>query len=578
MSYAKPYIPQFILVMLMILIATGLNLAQPKIVQLIIDGPLKGLEDAIPAVEVDERTKQMFVLVGVYLFTVLMNFFISYGQTVLLFRTGQKILREIRESLYDRILTFDMKFFDTHPLGNLVTRVTNDTESLNEMFTSVLSNIFRNIFSFVGIVIMMYSLNARIATFVLLLTPVIVLISVVFRRVIRRVYERQRRVLSRINNHLSEDISGISVIQMFHREKEIYKEFDRENQDYLKETYKEVKYYAMYRPAVEFIRALGIAMLVWFGGQGFLSGALTFGVVYAFVDYTERFYQPILNLAETYNIIQSAMTSTKRIFDLMDEESYILNDPNPIYVDRFEGKIEFQNVWFAYKDEDWVLKDISFVIEPGDFVAFVGATGAGKSSIMNLMSRFYDIQKGQILIDGVDIKKYDIQSLRRAIGIVQQDVFLFTGTIEDNISLSREAVDANAVHKAAELVHASQFIEKLPMRYEEPVMERGSTLSAGQRQLLSFARTVASDPSMLILDEATANIDTETEQLIQSAIHNMAQDRTMIAVAHRISTIADADDIIVLHHGEIAQQGTKDELLEQEGIFRVLYDLQYKEG
>ncbi|HCX64486.1 MAG TPA: ABC transporter ATP-binding protein, partial [Eubacteriaceae bacterium] len=466
--------------------------------------------------------------------------------------------------------------FDTHPLGNLVTRVTNDTENLNEMFTSVLTSLFRNGVQILGIIVIMLSMNLKMGLMVLGLSPIIIAVSIVFRKVIRKVYDQQRKILSKINNHLAENISGMSVIQMFHQEDRVYDEFDEADRAYLKESKKEVKYFATYRPAVELVRSIGIALLLWFGGRGYLQEAVTFGVLYAFIEYIQRFFQPILGLAETYNIVQSAMTSSKRIFDLFDEGNPIGNHEEPIVVERLEGEIQFENVWFAYKKEEWVLKDVSFHIQPGEFYAFVGATGAGKSSIMNLISRFYDIQHGRITIDGIDIKKYDIQSLRRAVGVLQQDVFLFSGTIEDHISMNRADITREQIEKAAHLVNADNFIGRLPNRYDQTVTERGSTLSAGQRQLLSYARTMASNPSVLILDEATANIDTETELLIQDAISKMSEKRTMIAVAHRISTIADADRIIVMHEGKIAEQGTKDELLEKDGIFRVLYELQFK--
>lgn len=577
-SYAKPHWKSIVVVLILILIMTGTTLLQPRLVQKVIDDHLVGWNQTLEGDTLSLELKSIGILAMIYLISVLVNFVSNYVHYWLLNKTGQSILVDLRQKVYDHVMGLSMSFFDKNPLGNLVTRITNDTENLNEMFTSVLTSVFQNGVSILGTLVIMLTMNLRLGLMVLALTPVIFLIAFVFRNIIQKIYERQRRILSRINNHLSENLSGMNVIQMFHQEEKVYKEFDEVDRAYLKESQREVRSFATFRPLVELVRSLGIAILLWFGGGSFLQETMTFGVLYAYIEYIQRFFFPILGLAETYNVIQSALTSSRRIFTLMDEQETIVNKPGAIQVDKLRGKVEFSRVWFAYQGEEWVLKDVSFVIEPGSFVAFVGATGAGKSSIMNLICRFYDIQKGTIRIDDVDIRDYDISSLRRAIGVVQQDVFLFSGTIEDNITLNRvELTREDAIH-AATLVNADPFIRKLPGVYEEPVMERGATFSAGQRQLLSYARTVAGKPSVLILDEATANIDTETELLIQDAIIKMTRNRTTIAVAHRISTIADADHIIVLHHGKIAEEGTKDQLLEHDGIFRVLYELQFEQS
>ena len=577
-SYGTPYYKQFIIIFILIIVTVGMTLAQPRLTQLIIDNNISVLLDPAKsrseqALAMSEATRTALI----YLATVVVAFLAGYSQDYMLHKTGQKILRRIRQDLYDHILKLPMTFFDHYPQGSLVTRVTNDTETLNEMFTSVLTTIFRSLITLAGIVGIMYSMNARLASYVMALTPAIIIVSAVFRRIIRKIYYAQRRVLSRINTKLSENISGMRTIQVFNRQKQVSEEFDEVNREYLDLSSKEVQYYATYRPFIEIVRSLGIAALIWFGGRNHLDGVITFGILYAFIDYIQRFFQPILELAETFNIVQSAMTSTHRIFHLMDQEAEDIGGEVAVPASGFAGKIEFRNVWFAYNEDEWILKDVSFSIEPGEFVAFVGATGAGKSTIMHLLCRFYDIDKGQILLDGIDIRDYDLKQLREAIGVVQQDVFLYSGSVMDNISLNRPEVSAADVRQAAKNVNADIFIDKLPKRYDEEIMERGSTLSSGQRQLLSFARTLAARPSLLILDEATANIDTETELLIQDAISKMSANRSMIAVAHRISTIANADKIIVMHKGRIAEQGSRDELLARNGLFKVLYKLQYEE-
>lgn len=564
-SYVRPHVGAFIVMFLLVSISTALGIIQPKIIQMAIDGPL-----------VQEDMGAIMRLALIYVFTVFAAFALSYGGVLLTNRTGQSILYALRRDLYDHVIRLPMAYFDTHPIGSLVTRLTNDPENLNELFTSVFTNILRSSFQLLGIMVIMFSMDWRLALFVLALTPFIVVITIFFRKRIRLVYEKERAILSNINAQLSEDISGMRMIQILNREDAIYGEFDETNRDYLTASLEEVKLMAYFRPSVEAVRAIGLALLIYIGGSQYLKGMVTFGVLYAFIDYIQRFFQPLLNLTEVYNIWQSAMTSTNRILRLLDVENTIQSPDNPHRITDFKGRVVFDRVWFAYVDQEWVLKDVSFTIEPGEFVAFVGATGAGKTSIINLLARFYDIQKGSITLDGIDIREYDLTDLRRAIGIVQQDVFLFSDTVHQNLSLGDASITRQDLEEAAEAVNAHGFIQQLPRAYDEAVMERGQSFSAGQRQLLSFARTIVRKPKLLILDEATANIDTETELLIQDALDRASQGRTTIAIAHRISTIANADKIIVLSHGEIKEMGTAEELLLQDGLFRVLYDLQYR--
>jgi len=521
--------------------------------------------------------RAVVTLALVYLVVVVLQFLATYGQVYLLNHIGQSVVYTIRRDLYGHLLHLPLSYFDTHPMGNLVTRMTNDTENINEMFTSVIMNFLRDGVTLIGIVIMMFLMNVRLTLYVLALLPVIIFSSYMFRKVIRVVLLKERAIVSKINTLLSENLSGMSTIQVFNREERVYEEFDTENKANYQVGLQDVKITSLFRPGIEMLKALGIAMLIFTGGHHYLSGLVSFGILYAFIDYIQRFFQPILRLAESYNVLQSALTSGERIFQLLDETSDIHQTANPVPIQDFKGKIEFQNVWFAYIEEEWVLQDVSFTIEPGEFVAFVGATGAGKSSIINLVCRFYDIQKGTILIDGVDIQKYDVYELRRHIGLVLQDVFLFTGTVTDNIVLGKKDIPEKNVEAVVDMVNARCFVDRLPLGLNEPVMERGATFSAGESQLLAFARTLVHNPDLLILDEATANIDTETELLIQDALEKASTNRTTIAIAHRLSTISHADNIIVMRKGKIVESGKEADLLAKNGYFKLLYDLQYNE-
>ncbi|MFA7533946.1 MAG: ABC transporter ATP-binding protein, partial [Tissierellaceae bacterium] len=483
-----------------------------------------------------------------------------------------------RQEIFSHIQGLSISYFDKNPIGKLVTRVTNDTETLNEMYTSVLINLFKDLFILVGIIFVMMRMDITLALVSFSLMPFILIASIIFRKKIRVIYRLGRAQLARINATLNEDITGMKIIQIFNKEKKMSSRFDKINKDYLKTAKKEISLFAIFRPSIEIIRSLGIAVLVYYGGGQVISSTIEFGVLYAFIDYIQRFFEPILDLTEKYNILQAAMASSERIFTVLDDQTRIEDSSNPISKKDLRGKIEFKNVWFAYEENNWVLKDINFTIEPGETIAFVGATGAGKSSIINLITRFYDIQKGEILIDGVNIKEFDKHVLRRNIGVVLQDVFLFAGTIEDNIRLNNTDISHEKIVEVAKYVNAHNFISKLPHKYNEPVMERGSTLSSGERQLLAFARTLAYNPQILILDEATSSIDTETEILIQDALEKLIKGRTTIAIAHRLSTIQHADKIIVLNKGAIKEMGNHQELLQKEGMYFDLYKLQYKES
>lgn len=518
------------------------------------------------------------VRLGGMLFLVLsVGFLLNYAQVYLLQYTGQRIVFDIRQELFTHIQSLSLAFFDGNPVGRLVTRVTNDTQNLHEMYTAVLVNLFKDVFMVVGIVIVMFRLNSRLAWVSLATLPIIVVLTAVFRIKARQAYRETRIRLARINSSFAENISGMRLVQIFKQEKRKFREFDQINSDHYQASMRELKVYAVFRPAMELVYSLAMAILIWAGGGQVLRGAVEFGVLYAFINYLEQFFRPINDLTEKYNILQASMASAERLFLILDEEQGIPQVENPRPMGEVQGRIEFRNVWFAYVGEEWVLRDVSFTVEPGQTVAFVGATGAGKSTIMNLLSRFYDIQKGQILIDGQDIKLLDKEELRQNVGLVMQDVFMFSGTIGENISLHDPTIDEERMQTVATYVNAHHFIELLPDQYQEPVVERGATLSAGQRQLVAFSRALAYDPAILILDEATASIDTETEVLIQDALPRLLAGRTSLVVAHRLSTIQDADQIIVLHKGKIREQGTHQELLAHKGLYHNLFLLQYKD-
>jgi ATP-binding cassette subfamily B protein len=497
---------------------------------------------------------------------------------------GQRTIFDLRMQIFAHLQKLGLKFYDKNPIGRLITRVTNDVEVLNEMFSSGIVMVFSDVFTIIGILYFMFTMNWQLALISLSVLPILFYATFLFRRKARETYREVRLQVARINTFMQEHITGMLVDQIFNREKKSYQKFSDINAAHRDANIKSIFYYAVFYPGVELIGAIAVGLIIWYSGVEAITGAITLGTVMAFFQFNEMFWRPIRDLSEKYNIMQTAMASSERIFKLLDDNTMIEDPKTPIKLNGLRGKIEFQNVWFAYNPtennsdkNEWILKNVSFTINPGETVAIVGHTGAGKSTIINLLSRFYEIQEGKILIDGIDIREVDQRELRKYISLVHQDVFLFSGDIKSNINLGNESIKIDRVKAAARVVGLNNFIETLPNRYSEEVKERGATLSVGQKQLVSFARALAFNPKILILDEATSSVDTETEILIQNAIQKLLKGRTSIVIAHRLSTIQKANKIIVLHKGEVRETGTHQELLVQAGIYYKLYQLQYKD-
>ena len=562
-AYMKPYAHWVIFALLLVLGLTAFDLYRPMLVGDAIDTfGANGDYDVIIATAIK------------YAVVLALSFAFNIAQTWILQKTGQNIILQMRKDLYRHIQSLGSRYFDITPVGKLVTRVTNDVEALNEMYSGILVQLFRNIVKIVGLAGVMLVLDVRLAAISFVLMPLVIGLTVLCQKIARNIYRLYRTRLTDINTFLSEHLSGMKIIQIFGRQERKFEEFHDKNTKLYKAFYREMLMYAVFRPLIYILSILSLMIVLWFGSRNVFDEIISVGTLYIFSNYIRSFFDPIQELAEQFSTLQSSIASAEKIFTVMDEDEFIPEVENPKQPDKITGKIEFDHVWFAYDGENYVLKDVSFVINPGEKVAFVGATGAGKSSILNLIGRYYDIQRGHIYIDGIDIRQLSKKQLRSAIGQMQQDVFIFEGDVAYNIRLNDDAITDAQVKAAAEYVNASHFIEKLPQGYHEPVTERGATFSAGERQLLSFARTLAHNPSILVMDEATANIDTETEILIQEALEKLMDGRTTIMVAHRLSTIQHADCIMVMHKGRICERGTHRELLEQDGIYRKLYELQ----
>jgi ATP-binding cassette, subfamily B, multidrug efflux pump len=566
--YLRPYWRQVVFAFIAIIAGAAAQLAQPYLIKTAIDrhiaiGRLAGLDR----------------LAVLYFVILLGAFAADYVQTWTMQLTGQRIMFDLRMAIYGHLQRLDLRYYDRNPVGRLMTRVTSDVDVLNDLFTSGVVTIFGDVFLLLGIMIVMFWMNWRLAFVACAVLPLIVVVTQWFRRNVRDSYRVVRGWIARINAFLQENITGMATVQLFRREALNFERFDEIDRKHRDANIESIFYYSVFYPAIEVISSLASALIIWYGGGAVLHKALTLGALVAFLQYSQRFFRPISDMSEKFNILQSAMASSERIFKLLDEPVVIESPARPkARPEPAQGHIVFDGVWFAYHDEDWVLRDVSFEVRPGQRVGIVGATGAGKTSLISLLLRFYEVTRGRITVDGVDIRELALPDLRGLFSLVLQDVHLFSGTIADNIRLGHGSIDDARIERAARAVHADAFIERLPDGFASAVAERGSTLSVGQKQLLSFARALAFDPRVLILDEATSSVDTETELLIRDALRVLMAGRTTIAIAHRLSTIQDMDQILVLHKGKLREAGTHQELLAARGIYFKLFELQYKSG
>jgi ATP-binding cassette subfamily B protein len=567
LTYLWPYRRAVSIALAAIVGHSVLQLAQPYLTMLAIDsyiatGDLAGLNQIAMVF--------LVVLVGAFV--------LEYVRTYTLQMTGQRIMFDLRMQVYGHLQKIDVRFYDRNPVGRLMTRVTTDVDVLNEMFASGVVAIFGDVFMLIGIMAVLLSMDWRLALVAFSVLPLIAIVTQWFRRNVRETYRTVRVWIARINAYLQEHLTGMATVQLFRREARSFDEFDEINRTHRDANVASIFYYAVFYPLIELVGALAASLIIWFGGGWVLDGSLTLGVLVAFLLYAQRFFRPISDMSEKFNILQAAMASSERIFKLLDTPVEIESPAQPVArPDQSAGRLEFDGAWFAYNDDDYVLRDLSFVVEPGERVGIVGATGAGKTTIINLLMRFYDVSRGRILVDGVDVREMDLDQLRRLSSLVLQDVHLFAGSIASNVRLGDEAISDADVRTAIANVHADRFVDRLPDGIASPVAERGATLSVGQKQLLSFARALAFDPRILVLDEATSSVDTETELLIQDALRVLMAGRTTIAIAHRLSTIQDMDKILVLHKGTLREAGTHQELLARRGIYYKLYQLQYQD-
>jgi ATP-binding cassette subfamily B multidrug efflux pump len=566
LAYLRPYWRQVLLALLAIIAGAAGQLAQPYLIKTAIDqhiatGRLEGLD----------------TLAVLFLAILVAGFAFEYLQTWTMQLTGQRIMFDLRMAIYGHLQRLDLQYYDRNPVGRLMTRVTSDVDALNDLFTSGVVTIFGDVFSLVGIMAIMIGMNWRLALVAFSVLPLIVMVTQWFRKNVRESYRVVRGYIARINAFLQENITGMSTVQLFRREAVNFDRFDDIDRKHRDANIQSIVYYAVFYPAIEVVAALASALIIWYGGASVLRNVVTIGALVAFMQYSQRFFRPISDMSEKFNVLQAAMASSERIFKLIDEPVVVRQPERPVVRPApAAGHIVFDHVWFAYNGEEHVLRDISFDVKPGQRVGIVGATGSGKTTLINLLLRFYDVSKGRITVDGVDIRELDLADLRGLFSLVLQDVHLFSGTIAENIRLGHQDIDDDRLMRAAAAVHANAFIDRLPAGYQTAVAERGATLSVGQKQLLSFARALAFDPRVLILDEATSSVDTETELLIRDALDVLMAGRTTIAVAHRLSTIQDMDRILVFHKGQLREAGTHQELLAERGIYFKLFELQYK--
>lgn len=571
LPYLRPQLPLLVLSLILILLINAAELLKPYILQIVIDNYLK-------AGHLSQILTPIIWLGLSYLACVVVASLLHIGQAMVVTSLGQNTLMHIRRDVFLHIMHLPMRVLDHYASGRLITRATNDVETLNELFSDVLINLLRDVLLLLGIMVMMLVINWKLALVAFVTTPLIVLVTLLVRRSLRRNFVRIKHLIGQINGFFAENIAGMRLIQIFCREKAKADEFETLNQDYCRSTLTQIRLNSLLRPLMEVINTLGIVLLIGYASRGLVGGVIQIGVLYAFTTYIRQFFEPINDLAEKYSTIQSAVVSADRIFELLDHREDQENLHAGDHLPELRGHVEFRHVWFAYQEEDWVLRDVSLIIEPGCSAAIVGATGAGKTTIIALLLRFYEIQRGEILLDGKDIRQFRLHDLRRQIAIVLQEVFLFSGTIADNIRLGDDQIDDEQVALALKMAYAEPFINRLTAQMQTPVTERGSTFSAGQRQLLSFARAIARKPALFVLDEATANIDTETEQYIQQSIYEVASQCTTIIIAHRLSTIRHCDQIIVLDHGRLVENGSHDELLAQNGRYAELYRAQFNDS